>query len=263
MNMNLQLPDDEPQVEPDAPWSFRRVCGLIFVVLMLVLAVAVRISIMSTGVRVLLVVTLMWGLFVVLLHLLRFLKSYHGAVYPVLFFLVFAILWNVLGNKPYDVNMLRAADVKRLTAFRDVRFVWGGETTNGIDCSGLARVAMWQAMLRQGIRELNPRLLGTNLWKFWWRDMSAGDIGRGKYGYTKVIGHASKLAGYDTSSLKPADMAVADSAHVMIYFGKGRWIEANPDDKKVVVNSAPANSNRSWFKVPVTLVRWRFLEDGM
>src|SRR5664280_2523817 len=120
--MNLQLPEDEPQIEEEARWTFRSVCGWIFVALMLALAIAVRISIMTTGVRILLVGTLLWGLFVVFLHLLRFVRTYHRAAYPVIFFLMFAILWNVLGNKPYDVSMLRAAYVKRLDAFTGVRF---------------------------------------------------------------------------------------------------------------------------------------------
>ena len=115
--------------------------------------------------------------------------------------------------------------------------MWGGETTNGIDCSGLARVALWQAMMRQGIREVNPGCWARNLWNFWWTDMSTADILRGKHGYTKVIGYAPKVAGYDTSKLKIGDMAVAGRAHVMIYCGKGEWIEASPTDGKVVVNS--------------------------
>jgi len=58
-------------------------------------------------------------------------------------------------------------------------------------------------------------------------------------------------------------MALAGSAHVLIYYGKGRWIEANPEDGKVVINPAPRTSKRSYFNARVTLVRWRFLERGM
>ncbi len=56
-------------------------------------------------------------------------------------------------------------------------------------------------------------------------------------------------------------MAVTGDSHVMIYYGHEQWIEASPGDRKVVVNEAPANSRRSYFNVPVKLVRWRILED--
>ncbi len=176
-----QLPDEHSsETAGERRWSFRVVCGWVLMALLLATAVVVRISVMTTAVRLLLVFTIVFGIFVGILHLLRFVKFYHGAVYPVIFFLVFAVLWNVLGNKPYDVAMLRQAYVKRLHGFENVSFVWGGETTNGIDCSGLARVALWQAMMRQGIREMNPRLLGSELWSFWWTDMSARDILMGR-----------------------------------------------------------------------------------
>ena len=67
-------------------------------------AIAVRVSVMTTAVRLLLMSTILFGLFVGLLHLLRFVKSYRGAVYPIIFFLLFAVLWSMLGNKPYDVH---------------------------------------------------------------------------------------------------------------------------------------------------------------
>ena len=258
-----QLSDYSSETPSERRWSFRTVCGWVLMALLLATAIVVRISVMTTSVRLLLVITIAFGLFVGILHLLRFVKFHHAAVYPVIFFLMFAVLWNVLGNKPYDVNTLRQAYMKRLHGFGNVPFVRGGETTNGIDCSGLARVGLWRAMLQQGITQMNPRLLGSDLWRFWWTDVSARDILLGKHGYTRVTGYAAKLAGYDTSKIKLGDMAVADGMRVMIFCGKGQWIEANPDDGKVVINAAPANSKRAWFNKPVTLVRWRFLEEGM
>jgi hypothetical protein len=92
--------------------------------------------------------------------------------------------------------------------------------------------------------------------------MSARDMLRGKYGYTRVVGHADKLAGYPTLMLEKGDMAITDNGvHVMIYYGDGKWIEASPDDQKVVINEATADSKRAWFRTPVTFARWTILDE--
>lgn len=240
--------------------TFRALCAWILGILLAACGVGVRVSPMTGHVRLLLVVTLMFSVFTGIVFLFSVIGRRPATVFPAVFFAAFMIVWTVLGSKPADVDQLRGVYFKRLSAFIGVPFVWGGETNVGIDCSGLARSALWQAMVREGIKEVNPRLLGMNFWEFWWRDMSARDIEDGKYGYTRVLGYAPKLAGYNTSKLKIGDMAVADKTHVLVYYGEGQWIEASPGDRKVVVNKAPAGSKRGYFTVPVTLVRWRILD---
>jgi len=222
----------------------------------------IRLAVMTSGVRLLLLSTLIFGIFTGLVYIVRFAASYPKALFPALFFAGLLVVWYALASKPPDVDMLRATYIKRLHKFENVRYVWGGETTGGIDCSGLARSSLWQAMLLEGIREFNPALIGKKYWQFWWRDISANDMLKGKYGYTKVIGYAPKLAGYDTSRLKPGDLAIANmESHVMVYSGDGKWIEANPDDQKVVVNEATAGSKRHYFNTPITFARWWILQD--
>lgn len=240
--------------------TFRALCAWILGILLVACGVGIRVSPMTGHVRLLLVTTLLFTVFTGLVFLFSVIGRRPTTVFPAIFFLAFLMLWSVLGDKPANIEQLRANYYKRLHALIGTPFVWGGETNIGIDCSGLARSALWQAMVREGIKEVNPRLLGTRLWRFWWRDMSASDIEEGKYGYTRVFGHANKLAGYDTSKLKIGDMAVADKTHVMVYYGKGQWIEASPVDRRVVVRKAPADSKREWFNEPVTLVRWTVFE---
>lgn len=215
---------------------------------------------MSTHVRMLLAATLLFAIFTCFVFLLSLIGKRPMWIFPSIFFLTLFIVWAVLGSKPPDDATLRTAYLNRLRAFAGAPFAWGGEAETGIDCSGLARASLWQAMVRVGIKEFNPRLLGPMLWKFWWRDVGASDIGEGRYGYTRVIGHAAKLAGYDTGGLEVGDMAIGVKTHVMIYFGDGQWIEASPTDKRVVINKATADSKREWFNEPVTLVRWWILD---
>ena len=239
---------------------FRMFCFWIFVAGLVACAIALRLSVITPAVRALLVVTLLFGLFTGLLYLLRLFGSRPGALYPAIFFLGLFVVWAVLGNKPPDVVDLRDRYKWRLQTYQGAPYRQGGETDDAIDSSGLARAAMWQAMLCEGLSEFNSGLLGPKLWRFWWRDLSVSDILEGKYGYTEVIGHADQLAGYPTILLEKGDMAITeDGTHIMIYFGDEEWIEASPEDGKVVVNKAPADSPHRWFRRPVTLVRWSIL----
>ena len=217
---------------------------------------------MTASVRGILAAMLLAGLFTAFLFILKLFSARPRALYPAIFIVGLFITWAVLANKPPDVASLRDHYKSRLRAFLGTRFRRGGETTRGIDCSGLARAAFWQAILFEGFEELNPRILGPNLWRFWWRDISAEAILEGEYGYTKVIGDAPKLAGHDHYWLEVGDMAVTSSgAHMLIYCGDGRWIEASPDDGKVVVNRATADSRRPYFNCRVTFVRWWLFQE--
>lgn len=227
-------------------------------ILILASAIAVRLPVMTAHVRILLLVTLFFTIFTGFVFLSRYIGNHPNVLYPivVLFFLV--MLWGALANKPYDSQALRDAYQRRLEEFVGVKYVWGGESTFGVDCSGLARTALWQGMLRQGVKEANPRLLGSMLWNFWWHDVSARDMLRGKYGYTRPMGKTDKLAGYTNHDLKVGDLAITnDGVHVLVYYGDNKWIEASPDDKKVVINEATAGSRRPYFNMAVTLIRWR------
>ncbi len=180
---------------------------------------------------------------------------------PLAALLAVLILWWIFGDRPIDRQHLRQTYLARLKSFTGAYYIWGGESHLGIDCSGLARTALWEAMLVDGIGKGNPRLLGVRFWSFWWHDVGANDLEKGTYGYTHVIGHADKLAGFDTHALQPGDMAVAAHDHVLIFLGGNRWIEASPNDGKVVSNAALPGSRREYFLHPVTLVRWRMLDD--
>lgn len=248
--------DDHSGRRIDTPGIIAAVFGS----LLIASAIAVRTPVTTTGVRLLLVVTLGTGLLTGLAYLIKLFAPRPKSLYPALFLLALFLVWVVLGSKPPNTELLRQAYVKRLTRFVGVRYVLGGETDKGIDCSGLARVAMWQATLYEGVKAANPRMLGPRLWRFWFRDLSAGDIKDGKYGYTTVIGSAPKLAGYDTSALVAGDIAVIqDGQHLLIYLGDNRWIDASPDLGRVVVTAATEDAARKWFDRPVTLVRWRVL----
>ncbi len=255
------LIDIEQNIRRERLRRFRSACGWILGALLLACGVAVRVSPMNVPVRLLLIVTFVFFAFTCAAFIFIALKKPSVAVFPAVFFIVLFVLWFVAANKPPDAESLRKGYYKRLRAYVASPFALGGETNLGIDSSGLARAALWQAMSREGIKEFNPRLLGGDMWRFWWRDMSAADIANGKYGYARPIGYAPKLAGYDTTFLEVGDMAITKNSHVIIYYGDEQWIEASSNDGKVVVNKAPESSKRHSFNMRVKLMRWRILED--
>lgn len=233
----------------------------VLALLLLATAIALRQPVMTTSVRAVVAATLFFAVFTGFVYLGKLFQSQPKTAYPAVFFAVLLALWVVLGSKAPDVDALRNGYVKELKNQVGRGYVFGGENNAGIDCSGLARVALWQAMLKEGIREFNPYLLGPTLWKFWWRDMTTGNIGESRYGYTVELGREDKLAGADFSGYQRGDMAVVGNSHVLIYIGNDQWIEATPEDGKVVINKADADSKRPHFNTRVKLMRWWILRE--
>lgn len=226
-------------------------------------------GLIGSTVRMLLVGTILFAVFTAALLLHRFLRDKRRIR---IIFLILLLLSTVAlsvkqlaGGSEIDRLSLRSSYTQRLNSYLGVRYSWGGETRLGIDCSGLARTALVDAMLAQGWYEGNARTIWPVAWRLWWRDTSASGMLNESYGYTRRIGHADELSEPGSirmdqgMSLQAGDLAVTDGgAHVMIYKGDGRWIEANPDDGRVVENSA-AKSSRAYFSMPVTILRWWML----
>jgi cell wall-associated NlpC family hydrolase len=107
----------------------------------------------------------------------------------------------------------------------------------------------------------NPRLLGPVLWRFWWKDVGANAMMQGQYGFTRPVKRLDKLAGYHNRDIKPGDLAIVSGIHVLIYTSNGNWIEASPQDLRVVSNRASTDSKRAWFTGRTLVMRWWVLEN--
>ncbi len=173
---------------------------------------------------------------------------------PVLLVLPFC-----LPGKPLDPAALHARYMDALQSQEGAPYLWGGESRRGIDCSGLPRRALRDALFETGLCTGNGAAFRE--WaRQWWFDTSAKALGQNYRGFTRPLGIVGKLKDLDTGDLAAGDLAVtSDGRHVMIYFADGRWIQADPGLGKVAIGHAKRDDN-TWFSSHVTLHRWMLLE---
>lgn len=162
-------------------------------------------------------------------------------------------------SRHFDVSALRERYVTRLTAYDGVRYRWGGEGRLGIDCSGLPRKALRDALWREGLCTLNGGLIREAL-RQWWFDASAKALAQGYRGYLVPLQERGTIRTLAYDGLQPGDLAVTESGiHVVCYLGDGRWVQAEPEAGRVLVLNGRTEASQ-WFGVPVRLYRWRMLE---
>jgi hypothetical protein len=158
-------------------------------------------------------------------------------------------------GRPLDSRQLAERYRVELLRYQGTRYVWGGENRLGIDCSGLVRIALVNAMLRQGIATANPALVRSGL-SLWWHDKSALSLRDGGDGTTIPITSADSINAIDCSEIHLGDLAVtASGVHVMAYAGDHLWVEADPNRHRVIAAVAPVPNN-SWFATKVRVMRW-------
>lgn len=158
-------------------------------------------------------------------------------------------------SRPTDAARLHDRYVSRLKAYEGVRYLWGGEGRLGIDCSGLPRRVLRDALLWQGVATLNGGLLREAL-RLWWFDASAKALAEGHRDAVVPLGISGTIKAMDCDGLLPGDLAItASGVHVLCYLGDGRWIQAEPAIRRVVVLNGRTDEN-SWFNVPVNMYRW-------
>lgn len=171
----------------------------------------------------------------------------------------------ILPGRPASREALRVKYVECLRRYEGVLYVWGGENAIGIDCSGLIRRGLMDALFLEGVKTFNPGLVRDSI-KLWWNDTTARVLGEAT-GPTVAVSElpAGKVEMpsinlLDHAKLQPGDLAVTTSGiHVLAYLGDQMWIEADPGVGRVVIAKAPSRDN-PWLSTPVSIVRWTLLQ---
>ncbi len=158
-----------------------------------------------------------------------------------------------------DKGRLRIQYVKCLVKYEGVRYIWGGETILGIDCSGLVRKGLIDALFQEGIKTLNSALIRNSLY-LWWNDCSAKSLKEGYRNFATPLFDAESVNSIKLGQLEMGDIAVtSDGIHVLAYLGNNEWIEADPGIRKVIKAETPVKGN-AWFDVRVKILRWNILK---
>jgi hypothetical protein len=159
-----------------------------------------------------------------------------------------------------NTDFLRRDVVIGLQRYEGVRYFWGGEGLTGIDCSGLVRRGLIDALFLRGLRTFDAGLVRHAL-SLWWHDCSASDLGDEHSHLTVFILDTPSINSLDHSRLLPGDLAVTKGGeHVMAYLGDSLWIEADPLAHRVITVRAPSKHN-AWFHGPMKIVRWSILNQ--
>ena len=165
----------------------------------------------------------------------------------------------LLPSRAIDATELRANYLQALARYEGSTYYWGGENMRGIDCSGLPRRSLRDALLRYGIAHANGKAFRLAA-EQWYYDTSAKALGEGYRSFTKNLAIEGTVQSIDNSTLKAGDLAVTKSGiHTMVYLGEGKWIQADPGIGAVATLHS-RNDQNTWFDAPITMHRWSILD---
>ena len=102
---------------------------------------------------------------------------------------------------------MRTIYVNELRCYEGTRYVWGGENLLGIDCSGLPRKALRNALLKGALVYGERRCLRLAL-QNWWLDASASALASGYQNYVTWLEKKGTVSDIRENELSPGDLAI-------------------------------------------------------
>jgi hypothetical protein len=185
-----------------------------------------------------------------------FMRNYKNFLVSLLVFLSLPLL--ILANRA-EINKeeLKTIYLNQLATFNGVPYVWGGENCFGVDCSGLPRKSMINALVIYSIYNLNGTAASRACY-YWWNDASALEMVSGYGGNTKIDSGIYTINSGIPNAVA-GDMAITKGGvHVLVYLRADKIIQAEPGIGSVVIDSIPMSN--SWYDEKVKLVKWSILQ---
>ncbi|MCJ8344577.1 C40 family peptidase [bacterium] len=178
-----------------------------------------------------------------------------GRVFSIFLALNFLIF--IIFSRNYNRQDLASEYKRQLINYYQTSYVWGGENYTGIDCSGLVRIALSDAMLIQGLKSYNSQLV-LKAFKLWFFDSSAKALLNQHKNRTIHLFPHTSIKALDHHKIQSGDLALtSDGLHVLAYLGDQQWIQADPTNMKVNINSK--DDDNPWLQTPIVLMRWSLL----
>ena len=165
----------------------------------------------------------------------------------------------LLADRPYSATRLRHNYLHSLKNSEGITYVWGGENFLGIDCSGLPRRSIMNALFKESFLSFSSQafLKALDIWIF---DSSAKALDEGYHNQTRYIASFSSIK-HISPKLSKGDLAVTqDGVHVLVYLGNDIWKQADPIHGSVHRGS-PFKEANDWYNEPVNIVRWRVFDS--
>jgi NlpC/P60 family len=234
----------------------KRYCWYAWGVLALGLILLLALPMRSTIIRLAIV-----GLFsVISIGLLALTWKAKGIRYGLLtVYLAAAVFVSLPARPKMDIEALRGIYVSKLKSYDGTRYIWGGENHLGIDCSGLVRIGLADALFEYGLRHMDPSAIRSGFY-LWWHDSNAIDLGKAASPYTVILGDGSltKLSAYQNQLA--GDLAITQAgSHVLAYLGDDTWIEAEPGVGSTHIFALKGKFNYLSDE-QVRFVRWIYLD---
>ena len=108
----------------------------------------------------------------------------------------------LLPGRKAQVPSLQQQYLESLRRYEGVRYVWGGENRFGIDCSGLVRRGLVNALVGESLKTVNPALLRQGLF-VWWNDCSARALGDEHLRLTTSVIESDSINQIDPAQIQP------------------------------------------------------------
>ena len=163
----------------------------------------------------------------------------------------------LLANRPFSATRLQQNYLHSLKNSEGITYVWGGENFLGIDCSGLPRRSIMNALFKESFLSFSSQafLKALDIWIF---DSSAKALNEGYHNQTRYITSFNSIK-HISPKLSKGDLAVTqDCVHLLVYLGNDMWIQADPVHGSVHRGS-PFEEQNVWYDEPVNIIRWGVL----